>query len=176
MGSGAGGAAAPRVEPTAARSRAWMTSRRVLVLLLVVFVVLGGTGLLGVRDAVARASGDGCSLEVRYPRVARAGLDVPLRYSVSCDRPLPAQVVLGVSQDYATMFEAQGFAPEPESQSGDGSTTWFTVAVEPGSRDLVLDVDTYVQPSSQRGREAEVVLRLEDREVARTSFRTTLLP
>ena len=45
-----------------------------------------------------------------------------------------------------------------------------------GIRTLVVDFDTYVQPSAQLGRDAEVRLLVEDVQRAAVRWTTTLLP
>ena len=45
-----------------------------------------------------------------------------------------------------------------------------------GSDTLVVDFDTYVQPSAQLGREAEVRLVVDDVQRAAVRWTTTLLP
>ena len=51
--------------------------RRMALCLLLVVVVLGATGVFGVRARSVRVEGTGYTLTVTYPLSARAGLDVP---------------------------------------------------------------------------------------------------
>ena len=56
--------------------------RRTFVTALALTLVAGLAGFLGVRTASAGASEDGWSLDLAYPAVARAGLDVTFEATV----------------------------------------------------------------------------------------------
>lgn len=152
-------------------------AKRATVGLLFLLVVAGAIGVFGVHARTVRSSGTaGFHLEVTYPRTARAGLDVPWRITVTRDRPLPEQLTLAVSGDYFRMFESQGFYPEADSETRDGSYVYFTFTTAPGSDKFVWDSDTYVQPSAQLGKSATVRVIADGDVVAQTSFRTWLVP
>ena len=73
------------------------------------------------------------------------------------------------------MFETQGFFPDPDSATNDGSFVYLTFT-KPRGDDFVLDYDAYIQPAAQVGKSAVVKLLLEDTVVARTDLRTWLVP
>lgn len=159
-------------------SRRAVLGRRGLLLAMAAFVGAGATGWLGLHTRSAQASGGGYSLRLEYPRVARAGLDVTWRVTVRRDRPFDAAVpvVLAVTGTFFDIFEAQGFYPEPDGESRDGRWRYLEFSTAEGADTLVVDFDTYVQPSAQLGRRAEVRLLVDDVEHASIPWTTTLLP
>lgn len=160
---------------TRAQGRVAIWSRRAFLVALSVFVALALLGLGGVRSATTTASGDGWDLSVRYPEIARAGLDVPFQVTVAHPGGFTHDIVLAVTADYFDIYETQGFHPEPSDETRDGDLLYLTFAAPPGDR-LVVTYDTYVQPAAQLGRSATVSVVEHGRPVVSTSFATHLLP
>jgi hypothetical protein len=160
--------------PSAGPPPAW--GRRIATAVLAVIVVLGACGFLGVRSRTVTTSSDGYTLTVTYPQVARAGLDVPWRARVHHPGGFPQQIILAVSTDYFRMFETQGFFPDADSATNDGTFVYFTFDTQPGSEDFLVDYDAYIQPASQIGKSAMVELFVAGNLVAKTSLHTWLVP
>jgi hypothetical protein len=135
--------------PTAA----W--SRRAAVTFLALLVVAALGGFLGVHTSTASATSDGWTISLRYPRMARAGLDVTWQATVRHPGGLGKEVTLAITGDYLNIFETQGFHPDPAEQTRNGSTLFLTFTAPPGDT-FVVDFDTYVQPASQAGSAATV--------------------
>lgn len=150
-------------------------ARRLGVSLLVVVVAVGAVGGFGVRSDTVNADGDGYTLSVTYPRIARAGLDAPWQVRVHHLGGFSSDLTLAISAHYFRMFETQGFFPDPDSATNDGSFVYLTFT-KPRGDDFVLDYDAYLQPASQVGKSAVVKLLLEDTVVAQTDLRTWLVP
>ena len=127
---------------------AWSRRAALGVLALVVLAAL--TGLLGVHTSTASAQAKGWDLTLRYPRVARAGLDVTWQATVTRAGGLGKNVTLAITGDYFNMFETQGFHPQPADETRDATTLYLTFTAPPGDT-FVVDFDTYVQPASQAG-------------------------
>jgi len=144
--------------------------------ILFVFVVLGALGVFGVHSRTASHSGNGYTLSVTYPQVARAGLDAPWRARVHRAGGVNSDLTLAVSSEYFRMWETQGFYPTPDSTTNDGDYTYMRFTnLRPG-RDFVLEYDAYIQPASQIGKYGTVRLLIRGHEVVRTSFHTWLVP
>lgn len=151
-------------------------TRRIALSVLALIVALGATGMLGVRSSTASASGGGWSMEVRYPKIARAGLDVPWRVTVRHPGGFGDQpITLAVSARYFDIFETQAFHPEPSKSTADGEFMYLEFDPPPGDV-FAVDYDAYIQPSSQIGRSAKVQLMDEDRVRLTVRYRTWLLP
>lgn len=134
---------------------AWSRRATLGVLALVVLAALAG--LLGVHTSTASATTSGWHLTLRYPRVARAGLDVAWQATVSHRGGLGKEVTLAISGDYFNIYETQGFHPQPADETRDGTTLYLTFTAPPGNT-FVVDFDTYVQPASQSGSAATLAV------------------
>jgi hypothetical protein len=142
---------------------------------LLVVVALGAVGLFGVRSATATVSANGYTITVTYPRVARAGLDVPFRVHIFHPGGFSAGVGVAISSDYFEMYETQGFFPEPDSERNNGRFVTLNFAKPVGS-DFQVEYDTYVQPAAQIGKSATIRIEVGGQVVAHTSISTWLLP
>lgn len=155
---------------------AGLWGRRAFVALLALVLLAGLAGLLGVRAATTRAAEDGWSVELEYPQVARAGLDVPWRATVKHDGGFGDVVTLALTGDYPDVFEEQGFEPSPSASRRDAHTLYLTFDAPAEGDTFVVAYDGYVQPAAQRGRDARLAVLTDGREVATVTFRTRLLP
>ena len=104
--------------------------------------------------STASAQANGWDLTLRYPRVARAGLDVTSQATATRPGGLGKNVTLAITGDYFNMFETQGFHPQPADETRDATTLYLTFAAPPGDT-FVVDFDTYVQPASQPASQAD---------------------
>jgi hypothetical protein len=142
-------------------------------------VLLGAAGLFGVRSRTVSASGGGYDLSLTYPRVARAGLDVPWHVTLRHEGGFQGQraITLAVTARYFDIYETQGFHPEPDTETRDGEFLYLSFTPPPAGDVFELDFDTYVQPSSQIGRHADLWLVQGGRHrVVGVSFSTWLVP
>lgn len=152
------------------------TLRRLSVVLLLLAVLAGATGVFGVHSSTTTASGGDYELTVTYPRTARAGLDAPWKVDVTAPSTgFGDHVVLAVRSDYFDFWEQQGFSPEPSAETSDGENDYMTFDPPPG-REFSLSFDGYVQPSSQHGGEGEVAVLVAGRPVVSVEFSTWLAP
>ena len=156
----------------ARRGRHW---RRVGLAALVVFVLLGASGLLGVREATTSASGGGYTASFSYPRIARAGWAVPWELRVTHPGGFDGAVTVAMSADYFDIYESQRFWPEPAQETRDRENLYLTFDEPPGDT-LVVSYDAFIQPSAQTGK--DVALTIVTDGVARVTLQasTVLLP
>jgi hypothetical protein len=120
---------------------------------LAILVAAALSSMLGVHTSTASASANGWTLSLHYPRMARAGLDVQWQATVIHPGGLGKNVTLAITGDYFNIYETQGFHPQPNDETRDGTTLYLTFTAPPGDT-FVVDFDTYVQPASQAGRAA----------------------
>ncbi len=160
----------PTVRDTGVRAR------RIGTAVLAAFVLAGLAGVFGVQVATAHASGGGYDVSIQHASIARAGLDVPWRVTVRREGGFDSAVTLAMTADYLRIFEHQGWAPEPTDQVRDGEWLYLTFAAPEGP-ELIVDLDTYVQPSAPVGASGQVgVLDADGALVAVATFSTRLLP
>ncbi len=148
---------------------------RLALLLLTVIVLLGAGGVLGLHTSRVSAVGGGYRVQLDYPRMARAGLDVVWHATVEHRGGFDKTVTLAVTGDYFGMFETQGFFPGPDSEMRSGDTLYLTFLAPPGDI-LTVDYDAYVQPASQIGRDGSLSVLSGGNRVATVSFSTWLAP
>lgn len=145
--------------------------------LLLLVVVLGATGILGVRSGTTSTHANGYTLSVVYPHVSRAGLDSPFRIRVHADNgTIPGEITLGISEPWFRLFETQGFFPDPDSSTNDGRFVYLTFSQPGPGHDFMVEYDAYIQPAAQLGKSATVVLQIDGHEMARTTLKTWLVP
>lgn len=156
-------------------TRASVWGRRVFIVLMLLFVIAGVTGLLGTRSATKTATEGDYTVSVQYARIARAGLDVPWQVTVTRAGGFSGPITLAVSAQYFDIFESQGFSPEPSDETATGDTLYLTFDKPPGDT-LQVSYDIYVQPSSQEGHSGQVSVIAGGRPVATVGFTTTLVP
>ena len=157
----------------------WATvGRRVVLIAMLATVVMAGLGLLGVHRRTVTVSGGGYTLTVLYAGVARPGLDVPLRVSVTSEHGFGKQITLGVDRRYLGIFESQGMFPDNSDATSLGADTVLLSYSPPPSGDLfVVDFDTYIQPGSQVGSTGSISVMDEDsKPVVTAHFSTFLFP
>jgi hypothetical protein len=151
--------------------------RRATLGALLVVLVADLVGLLGVHTRDTTASRDGYTMTLRYPGIARAGLDVPWQVTVTHQGGFGKELTLAVSADYLDLFETQGFHPQPSDETRDGHYLYLTFSAPPGDTFSVY-FDAYIQPSSQRGSSARVALTrgVSSTQLVWIDYRTWLWP
>jgi hypothetical protein len=150
-------------------------ARLVMLGVLALVVLADLVGLLGVHTSSATTTRDGYRLSLRYPDIARAGLDVQWQVTVSHPGGFGKEVVLAVTGDYFDIFETQGFHPQPSAETRDGHTLYLTFDAPPGDT-LVVYYDAYIQPASQQGKSARVAVLDHGAPAAWIDYRTRLVP
>lgn len=150
--------------------------RRVILVVLVVFVGLGLTGMLGYREGTTSASGGGYELRVDYPQITRGGL--PTRWAATITRSdggaLPA-VSLRINAAHLDLFDHNVVLPTPSDtwQTPDWTTWDFDAA---GETELTVLLDMRTQPNVRWRHPGRVQLLVEDAVVAEVDYHTTVLP
>lgn len=160
----------PAASPTGA---VW--GRRAGVAGLALVVIADLVGVLGVHTDTRSASGDGYRLSLLYPAIARPGLDVRWEARVEHPGGFDHPITLALTGDYYSIFEDQGYHPEPASETRTGRELLLTFTPPHGDT-FVVDYDAYVQPASEVGRDGRLTLRVGGRPTASVDFRTFLWP
>ena len=159
-----------------ARHPAKTWGRRAAIAVLTLVVLLGATGWLGVHSSEVTATGGGYTVSVEYPRVARAGWDVPWTVTITAPGSLPDELTVAVTSDWFDLFETQGLSPEPSKEYSDATMSYFVLDTPPEGTTMTFDFDTYVQPTAQLGKDADVWLIVDGERVVTLHYRTWLVP
>ena len=150
--------------------------RRVMLVVFAVFLLLGATGMLGVRTGRVSASGGGYELDVEYPRVTRAGHAVPLAIEVRKpggfgDEP----IVIAMRAGYFSLFDENGVLPGPSKETADRQNVIWEFDPPPGDV-LRVRFDTRTGPNRQSSERGTAAVLVDDEPVVDVSFTTWVMP
>lgn len=160
------------------RAMTGTVGRRAVLVVLLVAVLASGVGLLGVHRRTVTAHGGGYTLTVLYPAVARPGLDVPFRVTVTSDGGFDKDITLAFDRRYLPgIFETQGMFPDNSDATSLGQNLVLLTYSAPPSGDLfVMDYDAYIQPGSQIGASGSISVMHGSSAVVTVHFSTFLFP
>ena len=164
-------------ERTESQLRRARDLRRVGLTLLVVFVLLGASGVFGTRTAERTATGEGYEVTVTYPKTSRPGHAIRFEVEVHKDGGFGGEPIhLRLLSEYFDLFDENAFDPDPEASTSDGTYDRYEFLPPPGE-DFVVSVDTRVEPAVQRGRPGEVsVLDESGTPLVTVDWRTRIWP
>ena len=149
--------------------------RRAFIVILVVFVALGVSGLLGVRSRSVAAAGGGYDLRVTYPQVTRAGLAVDFVIRVSHPGGFDEPITIVQDARYFDLFDENAMHPSPDKETADGDQV--TLEFEPPDGEVfTMRLDTRTGPNVQSGRRGSTALLVDDETVTDVGYRTWVLP
>lgn len=150
--------------------------RRLLLCVFATFLLLGATGVFGVRTARVSAAGGGYQLHVEYPRVTRAGHAVPLAVEVRKPGGFGEEpVVVAMRAGYFSLFDENGILPGPSAETADRENVIWEFDPPPGEV-LRVRFDTRTGPNRQVGEKGTAAVLLDDAPVVTVSFRTWVMP
>jgi hypothetical protein len=157
-------------------ARRALIGRRAAIAVLWLLVVAGAIGVFGVHTSTVSASSGGFSASLDYPRIARAGWDVPWHLVVTKPGGFgEGTVTVAVSRSFFDIYETQGFHPAPSGETSDANYVYLEFAPPPGDT-LVVDYDAYIQPTAQLGRHADLKVITDGQERVALRWHTLLFP
>lgn len=138
----------PRHVPTVQDERRERFGRRLALAALTVFVLLGLSGLLGVRTRDTSASSGPLRVKLHRAVVARPALAVPYRLTISRADGFDEPIEVRITTSYLASFDENGTQPQPDSASTDGTDTIWEFD-PPEGKEFTVWLDTRVEPSVQ---------------------------
>ena len=150
--------------------------RRVLLAAFATLLVLGLSGVLGVRTGHTSAVAGDWALLVDYPAVTRPGLAVPWRVTVRHTGGFgKAPILVRTTADYFDLFDENSLKPDADGATiDDGFIEWeFT---PPPGDEFVLMLDTRTGPNRQRGAGATTSVVVDGQPVVSVSYHTRVVP
>ena len=159
------------------RQRRARTGRRVFVVLLGVFLLLGALGFYGVRKTSASAAGGGYEVSVDYASVSRPGVATPWSFEVRRPGGFPDGVTVAVTSAYFDVFDENGLGPAPAEETTDGDLTVWRFAPTP-SDTLSVSFDARIEPGVQltTAKGELSVLGPDGQPAVTVAFRTFVMP
>ena len=172
-----GSTAPPPVDLGRLRRARWV--RRLFLTLLALFIVGGAVGLWGVREQTTKAAAQGWSLEVTSARITRAGLAVPLEWTISRTSGFSEgeTVVLRVTDDYFDLLDENSVDPTPSKEWTDGEFVYWEFDTPHEGDTMTVSLDTRTGSSVQlRSTQAETAVVVEGEPVVTVRFSTWVMP
>jgi hypothetical protein len=156
-----------------AAERWWM---RAGLLLMVLVVLAGATGLLGTRTATKRANAGDKVLVVTYPSISRAGQPTQLHVRVTSAAGFDGPVRLALCEDLFDHLDFQNWYPNPSKETGDASRLEYEFD-PPDGNTFELSLDARSAPGQFGGIEdCRVSLLEKHAEVASVTFHSWRMP
>jgi hypothetical protein len=148
----------------------------VLLALFAAFLLLGATGVLGVRSGAAGATGGGFELHVDYATITRPGHSAPFKVTVRKaggfgDDPIE----LRVTADYFDLFDENSTDPDASKATADGDYVYLEFD-PPEGEVFVMRTDTRTGPNRQRGKRATVSVMADSGPAVSVDIRTRVMP
>lgn len=154
--------------------RARMVRRGFMVVLLAV-VVLGLSGLLGVRSRVTTAAGGGYELTVTYAQVSRPGLASPWSLEIHHAGGFDGPVTVSTKSSYLDLFDENGFDPDPSSTTATPDAVIWEFEPPDGDT-LGVSFDARIEPGAQWGRTGETSVLVDGKPVVTAKYKTWVMP
>ncbi|WP_261379570.1 hypothetical protein [Rhodococcus rhodochrous] len=158
-----------------ARSKGVERLRTTAAVLLVIVLVAGVLGFFGVRSSTATAQGGGYGVDLTYPRIARAGLDVPWTVTVHRDGGFDREIVLAIDTSYFEILEMRGRLPEPSSETAGDGLAYLTFDPPPGD-EFTFALDARIRAGKQWGESGSVSVMDGEKSAVTIYFDTWLVP
>ena len=122
--------------------------RRIFVVVLAAFLLLGALGFYGVRTTTATATAGGYELSVRYASISRPGLATPWSFEVRRAGGFPDGLTVAVTSRYFDAFDENGLGPAPEEEGADDERTIWRFG--PSASDVMsVSFDARIEPGVQ---------------------------
>ena len=149
--------------------------RRLFLALLAAFLLLGATGVLGVRTRTVTGAGGGYELTVTYGQVTRPGLATPFGFEIRRPGGFDGPVTVAGDPAYLDMFDQNGLDPQPSSATATADQIIWQFE-PPLGEVLSVSFDARIEPGVQWGRSGETSV-LEDGQPAVTArYHTWVMP
>ena len=160
--------------PDAAVRDMWL--RRVVIAVVTIIVLVGATGMLGVRSVRLSQTTGAIDVELTYARVARPGLAVPFRLAVAgLDSAQPHVIEVELPSGYVDSFDFNNLTPDAESVTRTTDAITYEFAVEDSS-EFEMAFDTRVEPAVQSKRSGSARVTVDGVLVAELEITTWIAP
>jgi hypothetical protein len=133
------------------RLRTGRAGRRVLAVLLWVFVAAAAVGVFGVRSMSVSAASAAVHAQIRAPKVTRPG--EPANWSLQLRRAggFPGPIVVSTNDSYLSIFDLNDLSPNPTNTEIRSDTVAWTFD-RPEGDDFTVQLDGNVDTNTHLGR------------------------
>jgi hypothetical protein len=151
------------------------TERRVILILLAVFLGLGLAGVFGPRTSTASATSNGYRLDVTFPSITRPGLPIRWEVLVRHRGGFGDKVRIAITFDYFHLFDVTGIEPDITSSTSDGTNIVYEFDPPPGDT-FRVQFDAAVEPGVHELPRATTSVLADGRTVVQVSYSTKVMP
>lgn len=144
--------------PTVGEERRNAYVRAAVLVLVLLFVLAGLTGLLGVKTATSTATSGDLTVEVTYPSRARPALAIPFSITVTRQGGFDGPIEVAMTTSYLAAFDENGLNPDPDSATTNGENTIWTFE-RPDGDTFTIWLDTRIEPGVQWRRQGTTIVR-----------------
>lgn len=148
----------------------------VVVVAVVAFVLAGLAGLFG-GTALVTIRGEDQTIEVEYPSMARAGMDMVVLVRITSEQQLPDEFDILLNETYVGGFEDLAILPEPDAQT---ATTpeglRVTITTAPGAHSAWVQFAGRASDDWSPRFDADLRIDLGSGDPARLTFHTWRMP
>jgi hypothetical protein len=162
-------------EPDLLRARRARTARRLFMVAVLAFLVVGLTGRLGVLTRTTTAQGGGYELTVTYGHVSRGGLATPWSFEVHHPGGFDGPITVSTTSAYLDLFDENGFDPQPSSATATPDAVIWEFDPPEGDT-LGVSLDARIEPAAQWGRTGETAVLVDGKPVVTAKYKTWVLP
>jgi hypothetical protein len=155
-----------------ARARA---VRRAILAALALFALVGASGFLGPKTAVATASRSGYTVVATYPAVTRPGLPVRWEYTIRHPGGFDGPITLAITFDYLHLFDLTNIEPEPASASSSGGDIAYRFDPPTGD-ELRVSMDAAAESGFHEVPNTTTRVIVNGSTVVRVDFSTKVVP
>jgi hypothetical protein len=135
--------------------------RRLILLALAAFLVLGALNFFGVRMAEVQAQKDPYQLQVSYPKTGRPGIGAPLQIQLQRQGGFDDPVTITMSSDYVDVLDVRSVDPQPSQTTSTDKALVWEFDPPPGDT-LSVSLNAEFEPSEHPGRHHGTVSVLEN--------------
>jgi hypothetical protein len=135
--------------------------RRLVLLILAAFLVLGALNFFGGRRTQTQATAGGYQLQVSYPTTGRPGIGAPIQIQVQHQNGFTGPVTLSMSSDYLDVFSVRSMDPQPSQETTTDKMVIWQFDQPPGDM-LTVSFDSQFQPDEHPGPHTARVAVLEN--------------
>jgi len=157
------------------RLRRDRASRRGVIALLTVFLLVGLTSSLGAHTSVATANSEGYTLTITYPSVTRPGL--PIRWEIQVQHPggFSEPLRLATTFNYLHLFDISNLEPDASGSTATGDQVIYVFDRPPGDT-FRVSMDGNTEPDVHELPAAATSLVVGGRTVVQVTYSTRVVP
>ena len=158
----------------ALRDRRW---RRLAVVAVVSFVMLGLLNVWGPRQSVTRRDGASHQITLTAPSISRGGLAATWQLSARRldDQTLGRELEVVLEKSYLDIFDQNALDPTPAESWTDGQSVHWRFELPSGVDEFSVTLDARIQPDARWRHSGSVTVHFEDESLA-VDHTTWLVP